>query len=226
MRPLPNDEQLLALIHALLANASSLVDDATLLLDHGRHARAYALAALASEELGKVYLCLDALLGDGMQDRQFWNLWREHRDKLVSARTYAAAFVDDLDQIDFSELSPDAEHIGETKMASIYVDFRDEQLMTPQRIDPEESDRLLSAVRRSIEHARWTFEGFDLDVLAAIQQARPHLEVITDRLLADPSPHAIVAAMRSFVSAARSLTPEELNQLVAPASPPEERVRS
>lgn len=62
MRPIPCREDLLALMHALLANASDLVDDAELLLENARFPRAYALAALGGEELGKIYLCLDALL--------------------------------------------------------------------------------------------------------------------------------------------------------------------
>lgn len=97
---------------ALLTNAAALIDDASLLYENTRYPRAYALAALAGEELGKVYLCLDAVLTDEVHEpKQFWKRWREHGDKLDSARAYAAAFVDDLSALDVDELGPDARRI-------------------------------------------------------------------------------------------------------------------
>jgi AbiV family abortive infection protein len=83
MPQVPERDDLLSLMDALLSNAESLADDARLLHENGRFPRAYALAALAGEELGKVYLCLDALLSsDGVDARQFWWGWRHHGDKL------------------------------------------------------------------------------------------------------------------------------------------------
>src|SRR5688572_19080839 len=99
-------------------------DDAALLYENERYARAYALAALAGEELGKVYLCLDAVLtAEGSEPRQFWRAWREHGDKLDSARAYAAAFIEDLRALDVEQLAPDARAIAAQKLSAIYVDF-------------------------------------------------------------------------------------------------------
>jgi AbiV family abortive infection protein len=49
-------DEIEALAHAAHANASALAEEATILLEAGRLARAYALAETAAEELGKVVL--------------------------------------------------------------------------------------------------------------------------------------------------------------------------
>ena len=51
----------LALGVALLANADDLLDDAQLLLDAGRRARALVLSVCAAEEMAKISFCVDAL---------------------------------------------------------------------------------------------------------------------------------------------------------------------
>src|SRR5579864_1027293 len=50
------DEQLEDLMIAVHRNARSLADDAQMLLDAGRFARAYAIAELGAEELGKLLM--------------------------------------------------------------------------------------------------------------------------------------------------------------------------
>jgi AbiV family abortive infection protein len=75
----PSPELARSLVAALLQNASDLTADARLLLENRRFARAYALAVLSVEELGKTYLCLQVALGDGpVTAREFWTGWRNH----------------------------------------------------------------------------------------------------------------------------------------------------
>jgi hypothetical protein len=58
---MPTADQLRQLKHAAEQNAEDLTADARVLLDAGRFPRAYALAVLALEELGKAQLCHDGL---------------------------------------------------------------------------------------------------------------------------------------------------------------------
>jgi AbiV family abortive infection protein len=69
-------------------NAGDLLDDACLLLDAGRPPRAHALATLALEEIGKAFLCMQALFPQPEQfygarsGAGFWKAWQDHTDKL------------------------------------------------------------------------------------------------------------------------------------------------
>ena len=90
---------------ALLENAADLVDDARVLLQHGRSPRAYALAVLATEELGKTFLCLQVALRDpAVTARAFWGGWRHHGEKFDSAWAYHTAFLSLLHEVDFDRL--------------------------------------------------------------------------------------------------------------------------
>lgn len=86
--------QLAQLARATLDNAQSLLEDARLLLDAGRWARAYALTILAAEEYGKFESCVIA--GSYESDdhdswKRFWKDFRDHKPKLT---TWAGTFVD------------------------------------------------------------------------------------------------------------------------------------
>jgi AbiV family abortive infection protein len=71
-------------IAVALRNAYSLVRDAELLLQHGRHARATALAILAIEEAGKVPIIRAILLARTEAElRDEWRAYRSHTKKNV-----------------------------------------------------------------------------------------------------------------------------------------------
>ena len=89
-------ELAVGLTQALLENARDLAADARLLLEHDRFARCYALSALAGEELGKIAICLDWMLGDpptSLQETR--RAWQSHGDKLASLVAYRAAFIEE-----------------------------------------------------------------------------------------------------------------------------------
>lgn len=85
---MPEDRQLRQLAHAARDNAAGLVADARLLLDAGRYPRAYALATLAFEELGKMLLCRDALAGT-VNEAVFRREWLDHAAKLDGSQMFA-----------------------------------------------------------------------------------------------------------------------------------------
>lgn len=90
--PMPTADQLRQLKHAAEQNAEDLTADARALLDVGRFPRAYALAVLALEELGKAQLCHDVLAGD-LDETSFRREWSTHVPKLdrISILTILAA---------------------------------------------------------------------------------------------------------------------------------------
>lgn len=215
MQPAPSHEQLVGLINALLENAAALAGDATLLYENDRYARAYALAALAGEELGKVYLCLDAVLtAQGSEPTQFWRAWREHGDKLDSARAYAAAFVDDLDALDVDQLAPDARAIATQKLSAIYVDFDGERTLTPERIGGADAAQLLETTRASIVHARQELAGLTMDVVGAIHVLGPALSAFFDRQIQGKAPAEVIGQLRQLIHDVRSMTPEQVLELL------------
>lgn len=221
MPPLPTHEQLLNLTHALLANAAALVDDASLLHEHGRHPRAYALAALSGEELGKVYLCLEALLpSEEFDGSRFWSNWRLHGNKLESARAYAAAFVDDLDTLDIDRLGSDAKLIGTQKLAAMYVDFNGQEPLTPDRIGAADAAALIATTRRSIDHAEVALGGLTSDVLPAMQALTPALTTVFDGITSDKAPLQVLAELRRLLVEAPEMTADQLIELLTSNLPP------
>jgi AbiV family abortive infection protein len=221
VRPVPSNDQLQSLIPALLSNASSLLDDAALLLRHGRAPRAFALAALAGEELGKVYLCLSALLpGDEIEGKQFWWAWRHHGDKVDSMRSYAAAFVDDLESLAVDRLGAEAEAIAAKKLSAFYVDFDGTTVEVPEQVSLEEAQTLLEATRRSVEHAGRYLGGMTPDVLEAIHDLAPLLAPFFDQLTNDRAPKDVLADFRQLLRELPEMSVDELIALLAPAQSP------
>jgi AbiV family abortive infection protein len=71
-----------------LDNASQLIDEASLLLEHGRGARAYFLGVAAIEEIGKSFLAFDALgrnLNDSAVTAKVRNSLENHSRKINAA---------------------------------------------------------------------------------------------------------------------------------------------
>lgn len=214
MRPLPATDGLVAIIRALLGNATALLEDAELLYDHQRYPRAYALAALGWEELGKVYLCLDVLLTRDVDPKSFWKLWREHGDKLASARAYAAAFVDDLDQLDVERLSAEARQVGRRKLECLYVDFDGVRPLNPERVGQGEAAQMLSSVRRSVGHAKRSLGTLTLEALSAIEAFTPELIALVEQVEVPDDPQQTLSALRQLIARAPNMTPEELAVLL------------
>jgi AbiV family abortive infection protein len=215
MPHVPERDDLLLLMDALLSNAESLADDARLLRDNARFPRAYALAALAGEELGKVYLCLDALLSsDGVDAREFWWGWRHHGDKLDSMQAYAAAFIEDLDELDVDRLATGAHRVGAQKLSALYVDFSDGQILIPDRISESDATDLLRRNRLSIDHLRAALAGLNAEVVEVAHALGPVLETFFGQVIDARAPQEVIAELRQLVHSLPNMTGDEISSLL------------
>ena len=73
---------------AALANAQELLDEATLLLQYGHHARAYFLAVVSIEEVGKAVQAFDGMgrnLKDSAVAMRLKLQFDDHQQKISSA---------------------------------------------------------------------------------------------------------------------------------------------
>jgi AbiV family abortive infection protein len=73
---------------AALANAQELLDEATLLLQHGHRARAYFLAVASIEEVGKAVQAFDGMgrnLKDSAVSTRLKLQFEDHEQKIISA---------------------------------------------------------------------------------------------------------------------------------------------
>jgi AbiV family abortive infection protein len=68
------------LYRACLSNAYDLLDEADILLKKDRHARAYALAFTAAEEIGKALIVADWIY-DLIPEEEFHNAFKNHHIK-------------------------------------------------------------------------------------------------------------------------------------------------
>src|SRR5690242_11222246 len=107
--PIPQRDDLIKLAWAALSNSRDLLTDARLLADRGSYPRAYALAALACEELGKVDLCL-ATAWLPMTPSAFWSSFRNHRGKL--SRAYGDFAAESVETITSSDQFNQRVHHG------------------------------------------------------------------------------------------------------------------
>lgn len=137
--PLPTPERLLKIAQAAIVNAGGLVDDARLLLEAGRWARAHALATLALEEFGKSTLCVAALQYSEEQSKKFWSDFTKHQVKLGYAlsivRTLIASVPSDVVEA-ITRVVSEAESGHSEKLAGLYVDFDSDNatILSPERV--------------------------------------------------------------------------------------------
>jgi len=154
------------LARAVHANAVALAEEATILLEAGRRARAYALAETAAEELGKVVLVArvgaELAMGGGKVDWQtFWGKFADHGSKawsvafldyLVSEQpgAWAGGEIETIraDEEGMATAQRQAAAMVALHERSLYVDFGAGKILTPD--DPvvqENAEMIVSAVR-------------------------------------------------------------------------------
>jgi len=159
-------DEIEALGRAVHANAVELAEDATILLDAGRPARAYALAEAAAEELGKIVLLArvgaELAMGGGKVDWQtFWGKFADHGSKAWNAAfldyllgeqpgAWAAGDVEGIraDREGVATAQRQAAAMVALHQRSLYVDFEAGKILTPD--DPivqENAEMIVSAVR-------------------------------------------------------------------------------
>ncbi len=165
------DEELMEGARTISRNAEELLEDARLLFENGRHARAASLAILALEESFKrLMLFVHPLVREDQQGRkEFWRAWRDH--KVKSSTPATAPFL--LGQIDEERRVQLTKALGRwantLKQRGLYADCYEEAhdntgvprwALPSQAVDEEEARKAIElaatfAVPLAEEDARW-----------------------------------------------------------------------
>ena len=143
----PLDKKQIAMaMHLCYMNAKALLDEAKLLKENGRHARAISLAILALEEFGKIPLICDVIM-HGAHDtnawRKFWQAFRSHRTKQIVCSTYGNKFlrvVGNKYEVEFPVGTEPL--IDKFKQLGFYVSFFEDQFILPEHFAKDNSEWL------------------------------------------------------------------------------------
>lgn len=144
---------------AVFANALELIKDAKRLRRVKSYARAYALAKLAQEEIGKIYLLdLAAMLAfvdaKNADWAPFWRAWRDHKTKSLFMKLPFAPHAINSERIDAEE---------NAKLAALYVEIDHGEFTIPSLAATKEmTDNMLEICDRSVIHARAKFRDTPL----------------------------------------------------------------
>jgi AbiV family abortive infection protein len=131
-------------------NAVGFLEEAELLLQNGRHARAYFCAFTGLEEIAKSQLAADVYSGF-VTEEKFKSYFVNHSKKIgrvawatLDAKDYREMKTDRYLDIAMPELSK--------RMSALYVDQVNGVTMLPKDvIDPEEARSLIHTLRVAIE---------------------------------------------------------------------------
>jgi AbiV family abortive infection protein len=167
--PLTRDE-IASLAEAARDNAGALISAAELLLREGHEPRAYALAALAVEEIGKVVLLLGVgvrvTLGGGQVNWQgFWEKFFNHGDKAFNAIHLEYVIADQFeawatgdaeavhaDTTGLEHANRETNAMVELRRRALYVDYHAGQVRRPEeQISRVNAEMLVSAAKGMAE---------------------------------------------------------------------------
>src|ERR1700704_465305 len=136
-QPLRNE--FLALYNASLKNAAELTEEAEILFEREKYARAYALAFTALEEISKSQLAADVFT-ELISDEEFQECFRDHRKKIArmawateDAKRYLAM--------------PEEDHIAieeptfVNRMDAMYVGFKEAKVASPSDVIDRDAAR-------------------------------------------------------------------------------------
>lgn len=123
-----SDDEIVAGMHFCYCNACDLFDDAKILLDAGRSARALGICVLCLEELAKIPLLSNAVFLRGKDAsvwRRFWDALSSHKLKQDIWSVYGKTFLpESRRQKYYSRLYPTSmPSLEKMKQMSFYVDF-------------------------------------------------------------------------------------------------------
>ena len=138
-------EQVATLMHFCYCNARDLYDEAIILRDNKKYARAVTLCVLALEELSKMPIAINAVFfpkDDKLVWEGFWITFNSHSYKQRALKDYGKQSL--MKVIDpkrweryYSAHIPDDMPLNEIKLASIYVDCYDATAIRPNAIFTE-----------------------------------------------------------------------------------------
>jgi len=142
------------LYRACLSNANDLLYEADILLKRDRHARAYALAFTAAEEIGKALAVADWIY-DQIPEEEFHDVFKKHHIKQTYLESIFCAAQGEQER-DQATLNADLI----LRMSALYVDKTDDGSPDApwDRITKELAVRMIEKVQEylgSIMYAEW-----------------------------------------------------------------------
>jgi AbiV family abortive infection protein len=192
-------KQIAAGMHLCYMNARALAEEARLLRENSRYARALSLTILALEELGKIPLIYNMILykaDDAKPWREFWKTFQSHQIKLEVWSTYGKRIMHALGRSYETVLPSGIEPlVDKFKQLGFYVSFFKDQFLFPEEFarDNHEWLDLLTAILNerlisfdplhgSLENSeRFVDQGVEL--LATVREAKTKDEL--KKLLSD-----------------------------------------
>ncbi len=137
-----------------IQNAQELCEEAELLLNNKRYARAYALTLICFEEIGKLLVLLGGAY-HGPRDKALWRkFWKRFRSHALKRTRVSLMEMLSLSSVTpeqtFREMKFEPETEG-LKQSALYVDYRDGDITRPSELWGESSRSL---VETALKNAR------------------------------------------------------------------------
>jgi AbiV family abortive infection protein len=215
----PRARQWLLVATACRQNAGDLLDDARLLLDNHRHARALSVAVLAIEEYGKTLAAYTVLLsaGDPARIADFDRMQAHHGEKLTAAGVWADIMRpgQPLDESLSDRMRDLVRQMNRRKMAGFYVDRSDASVTSPTAIEAAEARdyiEIASAYRANLDHLLPPIVSDEM--LAAFWAAGPVvLAALDEQMDATADPGAVLDAWRHVMLQTEAQFPPALSEV-------------
>jgi AbiV family abortive infection protein len=122
-------------------NAAALLEEAKLLFEHKKYARAYFLAFTGLEEIAKSQLAADVFTGF-IEEEKFWKYFKDHKKKIGSmawASSDAEQYLD-LEQETYLEIDHPT---TAQRMNALYVHFEGKEIKSPKDLFTEDDARAI-----------------------------------------------------------------------------------
>src|SRR5690606_8403927 len=137
----------------VIKNARSLFEEAMILHQHARYARAVTLAILAIEEIGKISIIKNIITADSTSDnykkelKDWWRKFRSHRAKnsmwVLPLLLDSKAKKEHIEKF-MSSTGNATAYLDEWKMASLYVDvITSGQVVVPTKLEKGFCDEIV-----------------------------------------------------------------------------------
>ncbi len=187
-------DEIRSLSEYCLENACNLIEEATLLLEHGKYARSFVLSVVALEELGKRHTLWRAVnFGDDIREwRNFWKRFRSHKAKIgfILWDNYQVV----LDPGRFEEIDEMVEEgmgLQAAKEAALYVDLGPDGPHLPSKFPKPLAEAALGSAISHLEYHKTTFpteRGLELAQQWGNRRMGESLVEFVKRIFTDPHP--------------------------------------
>jgi len=134
-------------------NASQLLSDAEMLLEHGRWASAYFLAFTALEEISKSQLAADVWT-EYIEEEEFWDVYTSHRHK-VGRMAWASKEARRYLDVETEQYIDVEEPQVKRRMSALYVECNRNrtEVESPSELITDEMAKSLVHIVRSAFHS-------------------------------------------------------------------------